>query len=196
MRYLIRAILFVTLLTSATVRADTITETYSISIPSGSLAESSDFGSALFPKFNPSNGVLTSVTDTLTGTATWNASSEDNLVLTLVDAAGFGLASSQTFTTFTPGAQPITISLENFAPPNPLTNWQGPGFTAVTLEGEDNVSTSTISTTSDLVGTVTYTYTPVPVPTPGPAASLALLAVGPFLLRPMANQRGRQAQSE
>jgi hypothetical protein len=44
--------------------------------------------------------------------------------------------------------------------------------------------------------TITGSAVPVPVPVPGPIASLALMAIGLFFLRPMANRRDRQAHTD
>ncbi|MBV9443552.1 MAG: PEP-CTERM sorting domain-containing protein [Acidobacteriaceae bacterium] len=174
------------------VKADSITESFSLSIPTTTLTDTAPNGGENFPttgfaEFNPAIGTLNSIAATLTGPATWsfglnfilNASLLFNNSPTFTEA---GINAFQSFES--QGAISFDISTTNTFP-DELLLVTGTGTTNFVL----NLSAAgdTFSTTSPgLTGTITYNYTPAAaIPEPG---SLTLLAVagattGLFALR-------------
>jgi PEP-CTERM motif len=145
--------------------ADTITESFTIGI---SGPDTNEFLSSLFDEFNPSLGMLTGVSETLTGSTTWTAPSGSVLFLEL------GITGAdQVFST--PGTIDIDLSGSTTKPLD-LSDLTGTGQTIEVLISTDTNSGS--FSTARLDGTITYDYTPVaPSPVPEPPA-LAILGLG------------------
>ena len=167
MRRFARAVVMMGLiaLTPIAARANTITEDFTIDIFG---SDNHAFPSTPFGKFNPSLGMLTSVSETLTGSTTWMAISGALLSLSI----GITGAHQNFATTGT-----INIDLSGLTTKaTKLSGVTGTGRTIEALISSDII----LGSFSDarLEGTITYDYTPPalePVPEP---MSIALLGTG------------------
>jgi hypothetical protein len=145
--------------------ADTITESFTIGI---SGPDNNAFLGSPFDKFNSSLGMLTGVSETLTGSTTWTAPSGSFLLL-LLGITG----ADQSF--LSPGTIDIDLS-GNTTKSSELSDLTGTDFaTEVLISADTNSGTFS---TAILDGKITYDYTPAtPPPVPEPPA-LAILGLG------------------
>jgi hypothetical protein len=158
------------------VRADSITENFTITFPTTTLTGDDRFPGTNFALFNPADGTLNDFKTTLTGPATWTAEGstmEANLTL---HNSGEAVAPFQLFSAFTlPPVQAITFNIsgtDSMAPD--LTALTGTGAMTLDLRLFDPSPRNALATTG-LNGTITYDFTPASVPEP---ASLAFFSVG------------------
>jgi hypothetical protein len=173
------------LLASGTANAATMVETSSIE--TGSVALNTVLSSQDFPQFNPANGTLTSVQETLTGTATWTSSGAPFLSTLL----GPSDIASQGFT----GADTITFNMSGMSSSSAtLTDFTGTGSTSVELAlFVNSTGAGTFATNgTGLLDTITYTFTPTATPLP---AALPLFATGLGAMGLFGWRRKRKAQA-
>jgi hypothetical protein len=192
LRYLVAAICL-TSLPCVLAHADTITQTQTYSIATQTMISSENFPGAFFSNFNPSMGTLTSMTISLTGSATVTAYLNDPS--TDIDGVsfsdfednsgiGFGLTGPITGITSSPsGLIDFNVSqADTFA--SDLAAFTQPGstnlsFILVNQYGIINQDTFPVQVnTSALTETITYNYIPSVIsPAPEPS-SIALLTTG------------------
>ena len=151
--------------------ANVITETYTMTqVP----AVSAD-GLILFPdspvaEFNPADGTLTSVAESLKGTATWTSNTIGANLFALLTPA----TPAQTQLFFTPGTITFAIS----GSPTDLNDFKGTGSVGVALRLiTSDLGDAFATSASGLMGTITYTYTPAAsqaVPEPSTWAMMLL----------------------
>src|SRR5260370_40538188 len=107
------------------VRADSITEVFTLTVPPTTLANDNRFQGTTFALFNPADGTLNDFMTTLTGPAAWFSSSLfPNLFATLQLPDGDQVVSGQSFTSL----GPITVNIlgtDSFGPD--LTSLTGTG---------------------------------------------------------------------
>lgn len=158
-------------------RADTINETFSLTIPATTLtAAVGRFSTTSFAEFNPADGTLNSVAVTLTGSATWSGP-KVFLVFLVLHNTEEQVVPGQDFST--PG--PINISMSGtdaFGVDLPFLTGTGTTVFDLILEGPGDTFATTSS--GGLAGTLTYNYTPA-APTPTPESS-TLVQLVPTLL--------------
>jgi hypothetical protein len=123
-------------------------------------------------EFNPADGTLTSVGESLMGTATWTSSTPGDSLIAFVVPGPAG--AFQFF--FTPG--PITFDISaSTSDPSTLNDFMGTGSQSVQLLFNSH-SGDTFKTGSDgLMGVITYTFTPAVAAVPEPS-TWAMMVLG------------------
>ena len=152
--------------------ANVIAETYTMAqFP----AISAD-GLILFPdspvaEFNPADGTLTSVAESVTGTATWTSNAIDASLFALLTPA----MPPETQLFFTPGTITFAIS----GSPTDLNDFKGTGSVGVALRlTTSDLGDAFATSASGLMGTITYTYTPAASPAVPEPSTWAMMALG------------------
>jgi hypothetical protein len=149
-------------------RANTIMESFTIPIPSGSAVFL--VGDSI-PQFNPANGTLNDIELTGTGSATWTATiMPPNLEVIL--RASLPLQITNIFTV--PGNISLNFPLTTASDPATLSLWTGLGTQTVLLNSTGNPA-DTI-TNGSVTGTLTFDFTPTAaVPEP---STWAMMLIG------------------
>lgn len=157
-------------------RADSISNSFTVAIPSGSSLPAAIIPSGL-SLFNSAQGTLTGISLTITGNATWTSSNSSPLLLAFLDSVTTLSTNSQRFTS--PGAIAIDVTGTSTSTTN-LGIYTGTGDyngTLLDLFVSQLETGDTISASTPLAGKITYTFTPAVTATPEPA-SLLLLGTG------------------
>jgi hypothetical protein len=138
--------------------ANVITETYTMTqVPAVSADGLSLFPESPVAEFNPADGTLTSVAESLKGTATWTSNSIDANLFALL----FPGTPAETQFFFTPGTITFAIS----GSPADLNDFKGTGSVGIFLSLTTSDTGDAFATSaSGLMGTITYTYTPAASP--------------------------------
>ncbi len=164
---LLAAAVGVAVLAPQAASANVIIEPFTLTQFPAAAADGSNLSSDV-PAFNPADGTLTSVSESLTGTATWTSTADAPFLFALL-SPGNG---SQEF--FTPGTITFAIS-DN---PTDLNDFKGTGSVHVFLFlSTSDLGDAFATSANGLMGTITYTYTPAatfPVPEPSTWAMMAL----------------------
>jgi PEP-CTERM motif len=152
--------------------ANVITETYTMTqVPAVSADGLSLFPDSPVAEFNPADGTLTSVAESLKGTATWTSNSIDANLFALL----FPGTPAETQFFFTPGTITFAIS----GSPTDLNDFKGTGSVGVALRLTTSDTGDTFATSaSGLMGTITYTYTPAASPAVPEPSTWAMMALG------------------
>ena len=177
---LLAGVLGAMVLTPIAVRADSITETFTVTVPFPSpIGQGPPAG--LFPgtpvaQFNPTMGTLVDVATALTGSGQWTSSASFPSLGSSLFLSGFGTfgLGGQIFDT--PGT--ITFNISNTNNVNGvvlLAAFTGTGTSIIDLSLNSFPPSDTFQTNGALSGSVIYDFTPAAVPEP---ATLALLGTG------------------
>jgi hypothetical protein len=152
--------------------ANVITETYTMTqVPAVSADGLSLFPDSPVAEFNPADGTLTSVAESLKGTATWTSNTIDANLFALL----FPGTPAETQFFFTPGTITFAIS----GSPTDLNDFKGTGSVGVALRLTTSDTGDTFATSaSGLMGTITYTYTPAASPAVPEPSTWAMMALG------------------
>jgi hypothetical protein len=164
------------ILTPLALRADTIEETFSLSIPTTTLNNSApiggeNFATTSFAEFNPANGTLNSITVTLTGAATFSGLSFPLFSYLLYNNTNVEVGASEIF--YTPGAISIDWSATDTYEPD-FSYVTGAGTTVFDLNLFAPGDTFATTSPGGLSGTITYNYTPAVTTVPEPSGFLLL----------------------
>lgn len=154
-------------------RADSITNSFTVGIPSGSSLPAAIIPSGL-SLFNPAQGTLTGVSLTITGSATWTSSYSSPLLLAFLDSVTTLSTNSQTVTS--PGAIAINLTGTSTSTTS-LGLYTGTGDytgTLLDLSVSQLETGDTISASAPLAGKITYTFAAAVTTTPEPASLLHL----------------------
>jgi hypothetical protein len=152
--------------------ANIITETYTMTQVPAVAAD----GLSLFPdspvaEFNPADGTLTSVAESLKGTATWTSNTNGASLFALL----FPGTPAETQLFFTPGTITFAIS----GSPTDLNDFKGTGSVGVALRlTTSDLGDAFATSASGLMGTITYTYTPAASPAVPEPSTWAMMALG------------------
>src|SRR5262249_54184369 len=138
-------------------------------------------------QFNPANGTLTSITASITGSASWTSTSGTPSlgVIGGVSSAGLAIGFGSTTPFSTPGTITLSLSISPvLTDPAGLAKFTGIDTVttqiAVTpLSGQP--STDTFETNGSLQGTLTYNFVDVPGPIAGAGLPGLILASGGLL---------------
>lgn len=154
------------------VRADSLTETFTLTVPTTLLTGNDIFPVTNFALFNPADGTLNDFKTTFTGPATWDS---QNLPPSLVtDLTLHGTSEEVAPFQMFPFPGNITFNISGTdSVGSDLTALTGTGTTTLDLRLFSNPG-DTFATTG-LTGTITYDFTPASVPEP---SLLALFSVG------------------
>jgi hypothetical protein len=159
------------------VRADSITENFTLTVPTTPLTGDDRFPVTNFALFNPADGTLNDFKTTLTGPATWTDEGGVMDTFLTLHNSGKAVAPDQVFFGFTStNLQAIYFNINGTdSSGSDLTALTGTGATTLDLRLLDSDSRFDSFATTGLNGTITYDFTPASVPEP---ASLALFSVG------------------
>ncbi|HEX5484258.1 MAG TPA: hypothetical protein VFZ08_16695 [Terriglobia bacterium] len=180
------------ILTPLALRADSLQETFSLTLPSTVLNNTAveggeNFSTTSFAEFNPALGTLNSINVTFTGSATFSGSS-------LLSSALLFHNSNETVGPLlffsSPGAINFNMAAGDGFRPD-LARITGTGTTVFDLNLDAPGATFATTSPGGLAGKITYDYSP-PAPTPAPESStmvqlvptlLGMLAFGWWLER-------------
>jgi PEP-CTERM motif len=167
--------------------ANVITETYTMTqFPAVSADGLNLFPDSPVAEFNPADGTLTSVAESLTGTATWTSNTGNPFLSALL----FPAMPAETQLFFTPGTITFAIS----GSPTDLNDFKGTGSVGVALRLTTSDTGDAFATSaSGLMGTITYTYTPAPAPAVPEPSTWAMMGVGFGLLGLLGYRKTRGA---
>lgn len=169
------------LLVPLALKADTLTENFSVALPTTTLSLTNNFSPTGLAEFNPADGTLTGISISLSGSASWKT--EDllpALAASLLTPSGLPI-DVQAIAYLLPGSYTIDLDLSGTLASQYFTGFTGTGDVGYSILDLATLDTgSTISASTALSGTVTYTYTPATaaVPESGTLAQLIPTLVG------------------
>lgn len=151
--------------------ATSITENFTISVPSTTVSSENTFDSSAFAEFNPSSGTLNQIMAVLTGPGTQTVNPGGVGLTAFLETNSLVQIANQSFSSSGPINFDISGTLSSAAV---LQSFTGAGTTSLVLQFVSPEGSSTVAA-SQLQGMITYDFTPAVAPEP---ASLALLGVG------------------